>query len=374
MSDASTTVKTFNFSRNESKYPGLKRRRGVGIGPRAWNWASNHVGEVDRILQEATVAYGSIGDAANHHLKTGGKKFRPLFLLALAYAVGAPKKAAYQTAAACELLHNASLVHDDLQDHDKTRRGSPAVWDLFGPAVAINLGDHFIASTFRLLAVMEAPDRLKLKLIKLFSDTTRSVIEGQTEELRASRNPDISTFEYERFARWKSGKLLALPVASALTIADIDSAQVRHANKAMQWLGLAYQIQDDLVDLFGLKKGRPDGSDLRERRVNLPIIYYMKSLQSDPLLKSFTTFFHSANASAGEHAIWIDRIKNSDSTAQCIDHIERAVERASGYLVLLPHTLQTIIKAGEQQLLKHVDVIRQEWCTLADAPPNSCFV
>ena len=123
--------------------------------PGALRWAATRVRAVDQLIKDAVSGAGIIAEAASYHLASGGKKFRPLFLLAIAYAIRCPEKAALQTAAACELLHNASLVHDDLQDKDETRRGRPAVWQKFGPEIAISLGDYFIASAFRLLAGLD---------------------------------------------------------------------------------------------------------------------------------------------------------------------------------------------------------------------------
>ena len=122
----------------------------------ALNWAAARIDKVDQLIKDLLGGSGIMAETASYHLASGGKKFRPMFLLAIANAVGAPQKAAVQTAAACELLHNASLVHDDLQDKDETRRGRPAVWQKFGPEIAINLGDYIIASAFRLLVALIA--------------------------------------------------------------------------------------------------------------------------------------------------------------------------------------------------------------------------
>jgi geranylgeranyl pyrophosphate synthase len=280
-----------------------------------------------------------------------------LFLLAIASASNVNEQVAIQTAAACELLHNASLVHDDLQDKDETRRGRPAVWQRFGPEIAINLGDYFIASAFSLLASIDCHHRLRVGLIDLFAETTRIVIDGQSEELSASGDLGLTIKDYERIARRKSGMLLALPVSSALTIADIGSPYVKHASSAMQWMGIAYQIQDDLVDLFGLKDGRPAGVDLRERRVNLPVIYFSQAIKDDSSLDAFSSFFKSKVSSSGESEYWIDRIKDSKAIDQCIGHINVAVARASHHLENLTEELRSIIRAGQYKMMKHTETI-----------------
>ena len=92
------------------------------------NWAAARLSAVDQLIKAVLSGSGIMAETASYHLASGGKKFRPMFLLAIANAVRAQEQVALQTAAACELLHNASLVHDDLHDKDETRRGRPAVW------------------------------------------------------------------------------------------------------------------------------------------------------------------------------------------------------------------------------------------------------
>jgi geranylgeranyl pyrophosphate synthase len=117
--------------------------------------AAGRNGEINQLLKRYTTGFGSISDAADYHLASGGKLFRPQFVLSIATALGVREATAFNIAAACELLHNASLVHDDLQDKDEIRRGQPAVWKALGPETAINLGDFFIAGTFQALAEIE---------------------------------------------------------------------------------------------------------------------------------------------------------------------------------------------------------------------------
>jgi geranylgeranyl pyrophosphate synthase len=324
----------------------------------AMSWAANRVDEVDRLVKHAVRAPGTIGKAALYHLVSKGKMFRPMFMLSVAHAVNATGKAALQAAAACELLHNASLIHDDVQDRDETRRGQAAVWRVFGPEMAINTGDYFIASTFRLLANLDCSHAMRVQLTDLFSETTRQVIQGQSEEMNASRDLSLDLSDYERIARLKSGMLLALPVTSALLIAEtVSAAHLQHASSAMQWLGVAYQIQDDLVDLFGLKDGRPAGVDLREGRVNLPVIYFSRSGHGDVMPKEFATFFESLNSSPEELEYWLGKIRNSESVEQCIGHMNIAVARASEELDHLPGGLQAIIRKSQEKMLRYIDII-----------------
>ncbi|MDJ0816890.1 MAG: polyprenyl synthetase family protein [Desulfobacterales bacterium] len=322
--------------------------------------AAGRSGAVHELIKRYISSSGSISEAAEYHLASGGKMFRPQFVLSIAMALGVKETTAISIAAACELLHNASLVHDDLQDKDETRRGQLAVWKAFGPETAINLGDYFIAGTFQALAEIDESPDLRVKLTRLFAETTRQVISGQSEELAGSRNLTLTEQDYENNARLKSGMLLALPVAATMIAGGVSSAQVASASSAMQWLGVAYQIQDDLVDLFGLKDGRPAGVDLREGRVNLPVIYYHETLENDPLKGAFASFFKSDISTTSEIDFWACRIRGSEAIDRSIARMNAAVDKADARIGELRSRLQSIISVGRSRMLKYVDAILKE--------------
>ena len=354
-----STNTQLGIAENQNKYSSVQdaKKASDAAASRALDRASARLGAVDQLIKAVISGPGIMAETASYHLAAGGKRFRPMFLLAIANAVSAPEQVALQTAAACELLHNASLVHDDLQDKDATRRGRPAVWQKFGPEIAINLGDYFIASAFSLLARLDCHHRLRVGLTDLFAETTLIVINGQSDELSASGNLSLTINDYESIARRKSGMLLALPVSSALTITDKSIPYAKHAGLAMQWMGIAYQIQDDLVDLFGLKDSRPAGVDLREGRVSLPVIYFVQGIKDDSALDAFSSFFRSNVSSTDECEYWIDRIKNSKAVDQCIGHINLAVAKASQHLEKLTDELRSIIRAGQNKMMKHTDTM-----------------
>jgi geranylgeranyl pyrophosphate synthase len=329
-------------------------------GLRFLSRAAGLSGAVNQLIKRYSTGRGSISEAADYHLASGGKMFRPQFVLSIAMALGVKETTALHIAAACELLHNASLVHDDLQDKDEIRRGQQAVWKAFGPETAINLGDFFIAGTFQALAEMDDSPDLRVRLTRLFAETTRLVISGQSEELAGSRNLTLTERDYENNTRLKSGMLLALPVTATMTAGGVSSAQVANASSAMQWLGVAYQIQDDLVDLFGLKDGRPAGVDLREGRVNLPVIYYLEALEHHPLKEAFASFFKSDISTTAEIEFWACRIRGSEAVDRSIARMNAAVDKADAKIGELRTRLQSIITVGRSRMLKYVDAILRE--------------
>jgi geranylgeranyl pyrophosphate synthase len=302
-------------------------------------------------MQRFTTASGTIGEAAAYHLSSGGKRWRPLFLLAVGEALRCDVLAVKHLAAAIELLHNASLVHDDLIDRDTVRRGKETVWRRFGPETAINLGDFLITSTYVALSHIRSQDDTTVRLISRFAESSHQVIEGQSAEMAASRRLDTGLDDYRRIAFGKSGVLMALPVVAVLTLADAASDIIADARQAMAWLGVAYQIQDDIFDLYGLKNGRPAGVDLREGRMSLPTVLFNK-IASRQDREAFERFISSRQAKKElEVRYWVDRLRRSSAVAQCKDEFDFTIQRATDHMRSLPEPLLSVIACGKEMIL-----------------------
>ncbi len=317
-----------------------------------WLRARQRLGAVEVLLRRYTAAPGLIGRAAAYQINSGGKRWRPLFLLAVGEALNGEPEAFGKLAAAVELLHNASLVHDDLQDNDTMRRGQETVWHHFGSETAINLGDFLISSTYLALSQIDAPGDKLARLVSHFAQATHQVIAGQTMEIEASRKFGLSVQDYRQIAQTKSGVLMALPVVSALMLAKNQREMLEHAREAMISLGTAYQIKDDLDDLFGRKEGRPAGVDLREGRISLPnLLFHAESSSLDR--QAFEAFIASHEPPAGsELRYWVERVRQSSSVAACWTEFEAALARASRHINALPELLGAVLDSGKQMLLK----------------------
>ncbi len=317
-----------------------------------WQRAQQRLSAVEDLLRQYTVAPGLIGRAAAYQINTGGKRWRPLFLLAVGEALNGAHDPFIKLAAATELLHNASLVHDDLQDHDKMRRGMETVWHRFGSETAINLGDFLISSTYWALSQIEAPgDRLS-SLVSHFAQATHQVIAGQSLEIEASRRFGIHLEDYRRIARTKSGVLMALPVVSAMLLVKAPRELREHARQAMLSLGTAYQIKDDLDDLFGRKAGRPAGVDLREGRISLPNLLFHSETDRDER-QAFEAFIGSPEPPApSELRYWIERLQQSAVIARCWAEFDAEVATAARHINSLPELLGSVLDNGKQMLLE----------------------
>ena len=186
-------------------------------------------------------------EAAIYHLQCGGQRVRARLALNAGIAVGLVDDDAVALAVTAELLHNASLIHDDLQDQGHMRRGQQTVWSLYGAQIAICAGDLLLSSAYGYLS--EFTDSRKLqRLMRLVHARTAKVIHGQCDDLVAQKTQVKDIAQYEAIAAAKSGALLGLPLELALVASGHDEA-AEVGRLAAEAFAVGYQIADDIVDI-----------------------------------------------------------------------------------------------------------------------------
>lgn len=235
-----------------------------------------HIKKIDDVilthLEENDVSE-TIMKASNYSIKSGGKRFRPYLLFAALDAFGISLKTGLKTAGAIEMIHTYSLIHDDLpaMDDDDLRRGNPTNHKVFGEAAAILAGDNLLTESFSLIANdKELSIGKKLQLIQMISKSAgqSGMIGGQMLDIEAENNK-ISFEELEQIHKYKTGKLISAPVKAATIIADADEKTAFHLLKFADYLGIIFQIRDDILDVTGDVKitGKNTGSDARKDKV-----------------------------------------------------------------------------------------------------------
>ena len=187
------------------------------------------------------------GQAAVYHLQTGGQRLRARLAIQTGTALKLPVADTVSIAAASELVHNASLVHDDLQDRDATRHGVPSVWSVYGDGIAICAGDLLLSAAYCALAGVSRPHLLPTLMSRLHHRIF-DASNGQCVDLTNEKIKVFSLADYERLAILKSGSLLALPMELALT-ASGELHAVPVARRAAESFAIGYQIFDDLNDV-----------------------------------------------------------------------------------------------------------------------------
>lgn len=232
---------------------------------------------VDERLQAAlsTATDDLLRTMSTFHLGTGGKRLRALIPIWIAVVLGRNGEDALDVGVALELLHNGTLVHDDLQDGDTIRRGQPTVWQRWGAAQAINAGDALYFQGLAWLAKTAAgPD-----LAGTVSQALLRVVEGQVAEFRMQL-PDSSADAleatpdaWEAMARSKTGALFGICYQAGVVVAGGDDDQARAAGDYGESIGLLFQVQDDLLDLVGDKGRGRRGSDIAEGKLSFPAVW-----------------------------------------------------------------------------------------------------
>ncbi len=203
---------------------------------------------------------------------TGGKAIRPTLTLLTAEAMGGVAAAGVPAAVAVELVHNFSLLHDDVMDADTTRRHRPTAWSVFGIGTAILAGDALLMLAFQVLTDGGLP-AVRPELAMLGA-AVQELVDGQSADLAFEDRVEVNLDDSLRMAEAKTGALLGCACALGASFAGGDSEQVEHLRRFGKWLGLAFQHVDDLLGIWGdpAVTGKPVFSDLKSRKKSLPVV------------------------------------------------------------------------------------------------------
>lgn len=209
-----------------------------------------------------------------HVVKAGGKRIRPLVLVLMARAFGCTGPDVYSLASAIELLHGATLMHDDVVDGAELRRGSPAAHAVFGASRTILAGDVLLASCMRIVLRSR-----RLDIMDCMAMAVEKTAAGEVEEINNLRNPNLDYAGYLHIITGKTAWLIRCACEVGALQAGATEEQVQAAATFGLELGIAFQLVDDALDIAPEKAtGKPTGGDLREGKVTPLIKFYMESL------------------------------------------------------------------------------------------------
>lgn len=224
-------------------------------------------------------------EAMRYSLFAGGKRIRPILLMAAAEAVDGDPRAVLPFACAVEMIHTYSLVHDDLpaMDDDAMRRGKPSNHIVFGEGIAILAGDALLTEAFRIMADAAGQGlnaRRAAAAIRELADAAgaRGMVAGQVADLEAEgTTPDLPTVEFIHVR--KTGALILASIRSGAILAQARSAQLRQLTRYGEFLGLAFQVADDILDAEGslAETGKVQGRDLARQKATYPAVLGMSA-------------------------------------------------------------------------------------------------
>ena len=207
----------------------------------------------------------------------GGKAFRPTLTLLTAQAAGSPYDVALPAAVAVELVHNFSLLHDDVMDGDVLRRHRPTAWSVYGVGPAILAGDALLALAFDTLAAQR--DERAHTAVLMLSDAVERLIDGQMHDLAFESREEIAVDEVVRMAHDKTGALLGCCCALGELMATGDEQRIDLMRSFGERLGMAFQLVDDILGIWGDTSvtGKPIHSDITARKKSLPVVVALTS-------------------------------------------------------------------------------------------------
>jgi geranylgeranyl diphosphate synthase type I len=204
-----------------------------------------------------------------------GKALRPTLCFLTAEALGCPWPRAATAAATLELVHNFSLIHDDIQDGDTERRGRPTVWSLWGVGPALWAGNAMRVLADRALTKDGAPMAKRSKAARLLTQAYLEIIEGQYLDLEFERRTDVGVADYLNMISRKTGALIRCAVELGALVATDDSEATAALAAWGRHLGQAFQVRDDILGIWGnpALTGKPVGNDIRRKKKTFPVIH-----------------------------------------------------------------------------------------------------
>ncbi|MBE0640707.1 MAG: polyprenyl synthetase family protein [Bacteroidales bacterium] len=235
----------------------------------------SHLKAFDRHFRETMKTRVPLLDKITGYIvRRKGKQMRPMFVFLSAGMCGGITESTYRAASLVELLHTATLVHDDVVDDSYERRGFFSINALWKNKIAVLVGDFLLARGL-LLAV----DHGEFDLLRIVSDATREMSEGELLQIEKARSLDIDEDTYYEVIRKKTASLIASCCASGSRSATADTEIIRRMHQFGEKVGMAFQIKDDLLDYSDSRiTGKPNGVDIKEKKMTLPLIWFLNHL------------------------------------------------------------------------------------------------
>lgn len=283
-----------------------------------------------------------IQDIIDYMMRSDGKKIRPMLLLLAAKSSGEVNNVTYNSAITLELLHTASLIHDDVVDESKLRRGRPSLNAVYDNKMAVLAGDYYLST-----ALMKSVLTGHLGIISIISDLGRKLAEGELDQLFLVKEIIIDEAEYFEVIRKKTASLLSAAMKIGALSVNAPSEQVDKFARLGEIIGVIFQMRDDIFDYYTNKVGKPTGNDIREGKVTLPLIHaldvanaeekagYMQIINNtDFTNENINKLIGFAIEKGGIDYTYQKMEEQKDTAAVIIDTIEREDIRESLHSVL----------------------------------------
>lgn len=290
----------------------------------------------------ASITPKDLEEASIYLTKAGGKMLRPCLTLISTEAVGGKKESSLNSAAAIELIHTFSLIHDDIMDDDDVRRGMPAVHKVWGDPLAILSGDTLFSKAFQMVSQTN-PEEVSYerinKALSTVADACLYICEGQASDMDFEDRYDVSEEEYLDMIFKKTGALIAAATKTGAIIGGANDEIVDIMYDYGRLIGLAFQIQDDYLDLVSDEEslGKPIGSDIAKGKMTLIVVKAL-SEASDEDSETLLKILKDDNSSAEDIELALQLFDKYDSIEYARKIAQDNVDEAKQLLKILPNS------------------------------------
>jgi len=290
-----------------------------------------NLGEFEKRFRTSMKSSVPLIDTVTRYLyKRKGKQMRPMFVFLSAGLCGAINDSTYRAAALIELLHTATLVHDDVVDDSNERRGFFSINALWKNKIAVLVGDYLLSRGLQV--ALEKDD---FNLLKIVSNAVKEMSEGELLQIEKARRLDISEEIYFEIIRKKTASLISSCCACGAASVHSDVETIDRMRLFGEYVGISFQIKDDLFDFdMGNKTGKPNGIDIKEQKMTLPLIHMLSQISSSEKRKTIRTIKYHHDEPARVTAI-IDQVNNSGginyAREKMLEYRQKAVDMLSSF-------------------------------------------
>ena len=272
-------------------------------------------------------------------LSHSGKQMRPMLGLLMARACSSDitTDSTISYAAASELLHNATLLHDDVADGSMKRRGAPTIMSLMGPSVSVLVGDYWLVKAMELILGDSDSDT---RVIRIFSRTLSDLAEGEMLQLQKAQNRDTDEADYLKIIYNKTASLFEAACVSAAVSVGASPEYEKAARDYAMALGLAFQIKDDILDYVGTESvGKPLGVDILEQKITMPLLGAMKNAGEEET-ERIRKMVADIVAHPGHRDAVVDFVKKNGGIEYAVERLDEYVSEALEALNVFPDSFE----------------------------------
>lgn len=302
---------------------------------------------IELFNQSMTHTDGMLSQALAHIRQKAGKRMRPMLILLMAKNYGSISDVTQNAAVGLELLHTASLVHDDVVDESSERRGQASVNALFDNKVAVLVGDYLLST-----ALLHVSYTGNQKIVQYLAELGRTLARGEILQLSNIRNRDLSEDVYYQVIKQKTAALFEACCAIGALSGGASDKEIEAAKQFGQNLGIIFQIRDDIFDYYDSAEiGKPTGNDMAEGKLTLPVLYALNAT-GDEEMKTLAYKVKDHVINADEIACLVDFTKNNGG----IEYAENCMRKFhnSGCQFIEDHVSDTELKASLRAYLDFV--------------------